>query len=69
VYVFLSIGNDGSAFVEALVSRSGDDGDNYEVSFVCCVSFDCGFVYTRYCWLHPVLCHQQRVRLGLTLAE
>ena len=26
------IGNDGSAFVEALVSRSGDDGKNYEVS-------------------------------------
>ena len=25
-------GNDGSAFVEALVSRSGDDGDSYEVS-------------------------------------
>ena len=24
-------GNDGSAFVEALVNRSGDDGDNYEV--------------------------------------
>lgn len=27
----MSLGNDGSAFVEALVNRSGDDGDKYEV--------------------------------------
>ena len=30
--ILFSIGNDGSAFVEVLVGRSGDDGDNYEVS-------------------------------------
>lgn len=28
----MSIGNDGSAFVEALVSRSCDDGDKFEVN-------------------------------------
>lgn len=33
-------GNDGSAFVEALVGRSGDDGNNYEVSLVF-VSINC----------------------------
>ena len=31
-------GNDGSVFVEALVSRSGDDGDNYEVQEHCLFS-------------------------------
>ena len=31
IIVYVSIGNDGSAFVEALVNRSGDDGDKYEV--------------------------------------
>ena len=57
----MCIGNDGSAFVEALVSRSGDDADNYEVKTVTLVCvFDsttctdilhCGFIfaYIRCC--------------------
>ena len=30
-------GNDGSAFVEALVSRSGDAAEKYEVSVLLCI--------------------------------
>lgn len=53
--LYVSIGNDGSAFVEALVSRSCDDGDKFEVnkSMSCfmyltvqCDILYCGFYFS-----------------------
>ena len=80
--LYVSIGNDGSAFVEALVSRSCDDGDKFEVnkSMSCfmyltvqCDILYCGFYFSldtwRCCWSRPVSCHQLRANHGVTPTE
>ena len=72
----MPLGNYGSAFVEVLVSRSGDDGDNYEVLILYLagqIFYIVGLYFTlymtRYCWSHPVSCPQLRANLGITQLE